>query len=415
MTAETAPAPSRAAFAFIFVTVMLDMMALGVIIPVLPKLIKAFEGGDTAKAAHIVGYFGSAWALMQFVFQPVLGALSDRFGRRPVVILSNLGLGLDYILMALAPNLWFLFVGRLISGITAASVSTAGAYIADVTPPEKRAARYGLLGAAFGLGFIIGPAIGGVLGDIGLRLPFWGAALLSLLNAIYGFLILPESLARDRRAKFVLRQANPLGAFKFLSGTAQLSRLAVAAFLQRFAYGSLPTVFVLYADYRYGWDAKMIGLTLALIGGAQAVVSGGLVRPAIARLGERGTLLLGLVCGAAGFALYGWAPNGTIFLLSLPLVALWGLVNPAVQSLASKQVKPTEQGQLQGAQSSMSSVADMISPWVFTQIFAAAIVAPGIFHLPGAPYFLSALLIVAAFCVCWGIARPMPGVAETVG
>jgi DHA1 family tetracycline resistance protein-like MFS transporter len=191
--------------------------------------------------------------------------------------------------------------------------------------------------------------------------------------------------------------------------------LAVAAFLQRFAYGSLPTVFVLYADYRYGWDAKMIGLTLALIGGAQAVVSGGLVRPAIARLGERGTLLLGLVCGAAGFALYGWAPNGTIFLLSLPLVALWGLVNPAVQSLASKQVKPTEQGQLQGAQSSMSSVADMISPWVFTQIFAAAIVAPGIFHLPGAPYFLSALLIVAAFCVCWGIARPMPGVAETVG
>ena len=207
----TTAAPSRAAFAFIFVTVLLDMMALGIIIPVLPKLIKAFMNGDTASAAHVVGYFGSAWALMQFVFQPVLGALSDRFGRRPVIILSNLGLGLDYILMALSPNLWFLFVGRLISGVTAASFSTAGAYIADVTAPEKRAARFGLLGAAFGLGFVIGPAVGGVLGDIDLKMPFWGAAVLSLVNATYGFFVLPESLARARRAPFSLRRANPIG------------------------------------------------------------------------------------------------------------------------------------------------------------------------------------------------------------
>ena len=414
MTDESAPAPSRAAFAFILITVLLDMMAIGIVVPVLPKLIKAFEGGNTAKAAHIVGYFGSSWAFMQFVFQPVLGALSDRFGRRPVVILSNLGLGLDYVLMALAPNLWFLFVGRLISGITAASISTAGAYIADVTAPERRSARFGLLGAAFGLGFIIGPAIGGVLGDIGLRLPFWGAAVLSLANAVYGFFVLPESLSKDRRARFVLRQANPIGSLRFISANPVLTRLAVASFLQRFAHGALPNIFVLYADYRYGWDAKMVGLSLALIGGAQMIVSGVLVRPAIARLGERGTLLLGLICGVIGFTWYGWAPNGTLFLLSLPFVALWGLANPAIQGFASRQVKATEQGQLQGAQSSLGSIADMIGPWVFSQIFAAAIVAPGVFHLPGAPYFLSALLVVGAFCVCLGMAKPQPVMAAKI-
>jgi len=409
------PAPSRAAFAFIFVTVLLDMMALGIVIPVLPKLIKAFMGGDTASAAHVVGYFGFFWALMQFIFQPVLGSLSDRFGRRPVIILSNVGLGLDYILMALSPNLWFLFVGRLVSGITAASFSTAGAYIADVTVPEKRAARFGMLGAAFGLGFIIGPAVGGVLGDIDLKMPFWGAAVLSLINGAYGFFVLPESLPRDRRSPFSLKRANPFGALKFLGSNGKLARLALASFLQRFAHGSLPSMFVLYADYRYGWDAKTVGAVLAGVGVAQMIVSGGLVRPAIARLGERGTMMLGLISGAIGFALYGWAPNGTIFLIALPLVALWGIANPAIQSLATQRVGPREQGQLQGATSSLGSVADMLGPLAYSQIFAIGIMHAGVIHLPGAPYYLAALFVVGAMAVCWQITRARraePAMAE---
>jgi DHA1 family tetracycline resistance protein-like MFS transporter len=410
---ETRASPSRAAFAFIFVTVLLDMMALGIVIPVLPKLIKAFMNGDTAGAAHVVGYFGFFWALMQFLFQPVLGSMSDRFGRRPVIILSNVGLGLDYILMALSPNLWFLFVGRLISGITAASFSTAGAYIADVTAPEKRAARFGMLGAAFGLGFIIGPAVGGVLGDIDLKMPFWGAAVLSLLNGAYGFFVLPESLPKERRAPFSLKRANPLGALKFLGSNATLARLALASFLQRFAHGSLPSMFVLYADYRYGWDAKTVGAVLAAVGVAQMIVSGGLVRPAIARLGERGTMMLGLVSGAVGFALYGYAPTGPIFLIALPLVALWGIANPAIQSLATQRVSPTEQGQLQGAQSSLGSIADMLGPLIYTQVFAIGIARAGLIHLPGAPYYLAAFFVIGALTVGWQITRPpQPVLAE---
>lgn len=412
MTSQATVAPSRAAFGFVFVTVLLDMLALGIVVPVLPKLIEAFEGGDVGKAAHIGGYFGFAWAMMQFVFMPVLGGLSDRFGRRPVIILSNFGLGLDYVLMALAPNLWWLFVGRLISGITAASYSTASAYIADVTPPEKRAARFGLMGAAFGLGFAIGPAIGGFLGDLGLRLPFWGAAAFSLANAAYGFFVLPESLPRNRRAPFAWRQANPIGALKFLRGDPRLGRLATAGFLQRFAHVSLPNMFVYYADYRYGWNAGTVGLVLMAVGISQMVVSAGLVRIAIQHLGERGTLLLGLLCGISGFVLFASAPSGTMFIASIPLIALWGLANPAIQGIATRLIGPSAQGQLQGAQSSLYGFADMIGPLVFTHIFAVAIAPGGVVHLPGAPYFLAAMLVAGAFIVSWRVGRPEAIVAE---
>jgi DHA1 family tetracycline resistance protein-like MFS transporter len=404
--------PSRAAFAFVFVTVLLDMLALGLVVPVLPELIKAFRGGDSASAARIVGYFAAAWALMQFVFQPILGALSDRFGRRPVIILSNIGLGLDYILMAVAPSLWFLFVGRLISGITAATYSTAGAYIADVSPPEKRAARFGMLGAAFGLGFVIGPAVGGLLGDIGLRLPFWGAAVLSLVNGIYGFFVLPESLARNRRANFSLTRANPVGSFRLLRSSFALSRLALASFLQRFAHGSLPSMFVLYVDYRYGWSVRAVGIALGAVGIAQTIVSGGLVRVSIARLGERGTLFLGFFTGIAGFAGFAFASNGLMLYLALPLVALWGVANPAIQSLQTRRVGVSEQGQLQGAQSSFNSIADMTGPLIFSQLFAAAIATGAPIHFPGAPYLLAAVFVTAAMIVCWPVARFAPLPAE---
>ncbi|MGH6793676.1 MAG: MFS transporter [Methylocella sp.] len=263
-----------AAVLFIFVTVALDMVALGVIAPVLPKLIIEFEGGDVAGAASVAGVFGFSWAFMQFLFQPILGAVSDRFGRRPVVLLSNFGLGIDYLIMALAPNLYWLFLGRLISGITAASFTTASAYIADVTPPEERAGKFGILGAAFGLGFIIGPGIGGAAGAFDLRAPFWLAAALSLVNGCYGYFILPESLAPQQRARRLpWASANILGSALFLRRIG-LAALALAMFLSYLAHESLPAIFVLYTDYRYHWGSAQVGLALAAVGIGSALVSG---------------------------------------------------------------------------------------------------------------------------------------------
>jgi MFS transporter, DHA1 family, tetracycline resistance protein len=399
-----ASAPTRAAFAFVFVTVLLDMLALGVMAPVLPKLIIDFQGGDIAGAATMVGVFGFAWAAMQFVFSPVLGTLSDRFGRRPVILISNFGLGLDYLLMAVAPSLSWLFVGRLISGMTAASFATAGAYIADVTPPEKRAARFGMLGAAFGLGFIIGPAVGGVLGGIDLRLPFWAAAGLSLVNAGYGLFVLPESLSRERRSKLTWAKANPLGSLRLLRGQPALLGLAVSAFLYYGAHESLPSIFVLYTDYRYGWDESAVGFALAAIGIAMTIVQAGLVGPLVRRLGERRALLAGIAFGIAGFAIYGAAPTGLVFSLSIPVLAMWGLIGPAMQALMSRRVGPNEQGQLQGALSSLRGITGMIGPLVFTQVFAASI-ARGGGALAGAAYFLAAILLVLSLGLAWRVTR----------
>src|SRR5438094_7457884 len=257
--ADTPPVRSGAA-AFIFVTILLDMLALGLIIPVLPKLVESFVDNNTATAARIFGLFGTAWALMQFLFSPILGALSDRFGRRPVVLLSNFGLALDYVLMALAPSLSWLFVGRLISGITSASISTAFAYIADITAPEQRAAVFGKIGVAFGAGFILGPALGGLLGDIDPRLPFWLAAALSFANALYGVLILPESLPKERRSPWRWKSANPVGVLRLLASDRVLAGLSLANFFAQLAHVVLPSVFVLYATYRYGWAAQTVGL-----------------------------------------------------------------------------------------------------------------------------------------------------------
>ena len=294
-------APGRAAFAFIFITVLLDMLALGIIIPVLPGLVVVFVGGDTARGAEILGLFGTAWALMQFLFSPVLGALSDHYGRRPVILISCLGLALDYILMALAPSLWWLFAGRVISGITAASFSTGFAYVADVTPPEQRAARFGMLGVAFGAGFILGPALGGLAGSIDPRLPFWIAAGLGLANALYGWLILPESLPNESRMPFFWRRANPLGALKLLRSHHELFGLASVNFLSMLAHAVLPIVSVLYLNYKYGWDERAVGFLLAVVGLFSMVVQGALIGPSIKWLGERKALIAGLLFGAAGF------------------------------------------------------------------------------------------------------------------
>jgi DHA1 family tetracycline resistance protein-like MFS transporter len=411
MKAATQSGPGRAAFAFVLVTVLLDMLALGVMVPVLPKLVVEFMGGDIASAATITGYFGFAWAAMQFVFSPVLGALSDRFGRRPVIILSNIGMGLDYVVMALAPSLWWLFIGRLLSGVSAATSATAGAYITDVTPPDKRAAKFGMMGAAFGFGFIIGPAVGGFLGGIDLRLPFWVAAGLSFANALYGFFVLPESLPRERRARFHWRMANPVGALKLLRTKPILIGLAAALFLERVAHDSLPRVFVLYTDYRYQWTAATVGLALAAVGVAQMIVSAGMVGASVRRFGERQTLLAGLLFAFAGFVLYGLAPTGLWFMAGVPLAALGGLSGPAMQGLMTREIGPSDQGKLQGALASIQGVAGLIGPLLFTQVFATAIRADGPFHLPGAPYLLSALLVIVALLTAMRATRaraPVP-------
>ena len=301
---------TKRALAFIFCTVTLDVLALGLMIPVLPTLVLGFMRGDMAGAAEIFGLFATVWGLIQFFCSPLLGALSDRFGRRPVILLSCLGLGLDYILMALAPNLAWLFVGRVISGIIAATIMTAFAYIADVTPADNRAKAFGVVGIGFGVGFILGPAIGGLLGGLDPRLPFWFSAAACLINAGFGWFVLLESLPPERRMAFEWKRANPLSSLRLVRGDAKLLGLAGAGFLGQLAHQVLPSMFVLYGAYRYAWGEEIVGLTLAGVGSCSALVQGLLVGPAVAKLGERCTMLMGLWGGAIGMAIYGLAPTG---------------------------------------------------------------------------------------------------------
>ncbi len=400
---EKPAARLQAGFIFIFATVLLDMLSIGVVVPVLPKLVVDFMGGDTREAAVIFGLFGTVWALMQFVFSPIQGALSDAFGRRTVILISNFGVGLDYVLMALAPNVAWLFVGRVVSGVAAASISTSYAYVADVTPPERRAARFGFLGAAFGTGFIFGPALGGLAGSISPRLPFWIAAGLSLANACYGLFVLPESLPRPRRTAFSWRRANPLGALALLRSHAELFGLACINFLSQLAHAVLPSIGVLYMLYRYGWDERTIGLTLAGVGLASIIVQAGIVGQVTMRIGERAALMLGIAFGVAGFLVFALARTSIEFWLGIPLLALWGLEEPASLALMSHRVSASEQGRLQGANASIMGIANLFGPGLFTQIFALAIA--GERGTPGAPFLLAGLLLLAAAAVAWHATR----------
>ncbi len=399
--------PARnAAVRFIFITIVMDVLALGIIIPVLPKLVEEFMGGNTAGAAEIYGVFGMAWALMQFFFSPLLGAISDRFGRRPVILISCVGLGLDYVLMALAPNLAWLFVGRLLSGITAASFSTAGAYIADITPPEKRAASFGLIGAAWGLGFVIGPAAGGLLGGIDPRLPFWVAAVLALANAVYGWFVLPESLPKEKRGPFSWARANPVGALKLLRSHPELAGLASVNVLYTMAHYVLPSMFVLYTGYRYGWDAQAVGLSLAIVGVCNVIVQGALVKRLVAAIGERRALLTGLLMGGSGYIAYGLAATGWQFWLAVPVFAFMGLFAPSAQAIMSRHVSAQEQGQLQGANSSIMGICGIVAPLLFTQVFAFFVAHDADWHLPGAPFLLAGLMIVIALIIAARVTAP---------
>jgi DHA1 family tetracycline resistance protein-like MFS transporter len=403
----------KAALGFIFATALMDVLAIGIIIPVLPHLIESFVGGDTATAAHWVGIFGTVWAAMQFIFSPVTGALSDRFGRRPVLLISSFGLAADYVVMAVAPGVAWLLVGRIMSGVTASSFSTAGAYIADVTPPEKRAQSFGLIGAAFGVGFVLGPALGGVLGHIDLRLPFWAAAGLAAANWLYGFFILPESLPRERRARLDWKKANPLGAFQLLRSHPELLSLAAVLFLFYLSHQVLQSVFVLYTSYRYGWTPLDMGLNLMAVGVAAIVVQALLVKPVVGRFGERGALMIGLMAGMTGFFLYGYAPTSLFFWGVLPVFALMNLVGPGVNGMMSKRVGPSEQGRLQGANSSNMAVAGLIGPLLFTSVFAASISGHGQWRHPGLAPWLSGVLLGLALLIACRIPRTQPQAATS--
>jgi DHA1 family tetracycline resistance protein-like MFS transporter len=385
----------QAAVIFILVTVTLDILAMGLIIPVLPKLILDFLGGRMTSAADWNGWFALVFALMQFFFSPLLGVLSDQFGRRPVILLSNLGLGLDYVVMALAPTIGWLFLGRIISGITTSSIPTAMAYITDVTPKEKRAGAFGMIGIAFGIGFAFGPAIGGLLSNFNPRLAFWVAAGLSLTNWLWGYLFVPESLPQDRRKEFALSRANPVGSLTLLRSHHELWRLATIQFLAYVAHNVF-SVWALYAIFRYNWNQLTIGISLMVVGVCTAIISGGLTGRMVKRFGEKRTLYIGQFFGSAGMFVAGLARSGAVLLASIPIISLWNISMPAAQSMMTHRVNEREQGELQGALQSMRSITFIIGPVLFSQVFSWFIDPKHPIHVPGAPYFLAAALLFTA-------------------
>jgi DHA1 family tetracycline resistance protein-like MFS transporter len=400
----TTPA-RQAAATFIFFTVALDMLALGMIAPVLPRLIASFLNNNTASAANMLGVFGTVFAGMQFFCSPVLGSLSDRFGRRPVVLLSNFGLGLDYMLMAWAPALSWLLLGRIISGITASSIPTAFSYLADVTPRERRAAAFGTLNAAFGIGFVVGPAIGGLLGNINPRLPFLVAGALSLVNGLYGVFVLPESLQRENRSRFSWRRANPVGSAAMLGRNRLMLGISAVLLLGYIAQQSLMNVYVIYADYRFHWTDRTVGLSLATVGICTGIYGALLVKRTVARFGERRSILMGLCLAAAGFAMFGLSKTGVLLWIGIPVMNGISLVWPSAQSMMSHVASPSEQGQLQGAINSLRGIAGLIGPGLFTWIFSKSISSPVLVHAPGLPFFAAAALLVGALALTVFVTR----------
>jgi MFS transporter, DHA1 family, tetracycline resistance protein len=402
----------QAAVIFILVTVTLDILAMGLIIPVLPKLILDFLGGAMTDAAKWSGRFAVVFALMQFFFSPLLGVLSDKFGRRPVILLSNLGLGLDYIVMAVAPTLYWLFLGRIISGVTTSSIPTAMAYISDVTPKEKRAGAFGMIGVAFGIGFILGPGLGGLLGKGDPRLAFWVAAGLSLMNWLWGFFFVPESLPPEKRQEFALRRANPVGSLKLLRSHHELWRLATIQFLAYLAH-NIFSVWALYGMYRYAWNTDDTGYSLVFVGIVTAVISGGLTGRMVKRFGEKMTLYIGQFFGASGMFVAGIAKTGALFVASIPIISLWNISMPAAQGMMTHRVSEREQGELQGALQSMRSITFILGPWMFLKIFGWSIDPKHALNLPGAPFYVAAALLFTAMLMSTRIKQDAPAAEPT--
>src|SRR5690606_33942561 len=397
-----------AALPFVLVTLILDVLGIGLLIPVLPELVTELAGGDLSSGSAYYGWFIAVYAAMQFLFAPVLGGLSDRFGRRPVLLVSLLGAGLDYLVMALAPNLWILFIGRIVSGITGANITAANAYIADVSAPEERAKNFGLVGAAFGVGFILGPALGGLLAGISLPAPFYAAAAMALLNWLYGAFVLPESLAPENRRPFSWRRANPLGSLAALRKSALVGGLAFVYVCIGLAQNALNSVWVLYTGYRFGWTPFMNGLSRTLLGVVAAFVQGFLLRLVVPKVGERNAVLIGLASATVSFFLYGFSTAGWMMFAVMVIGGLGGLSGPSAQALISRAVAANEQGEVQGALASVMSLTGVVAPVLAIMLFARSTGPAAPIDLPGAPLYMAAALAFVSLLVCWRLFKRVP-------
>ncbi len=386
----------KAAIGFIFITLLLDITGWGLIIPVLPKLLEQLIHGTVSQAARYGGWLGFAYAAMQFLCSPIVGNLSDKYGRRPVLLFSLFGFAIDYVILALAPSISWLFIGRIIAGMTGASITTASAYIADISTPETRAKNFGMIGAAFGLGFILGPVLGGLLGQFGPRIPFWTAAVLCLLNWLYGYFVLPESLSKDHRRAFSWSSAVPFRSLLKLRKYPSIGGLILSLVFVYVAGHAVQSNWSFYGIERFGWDEKMIGISLGAVGLLVGLVQGGLIRIVNPRLGNEKSVYTGLLLYAIGMVLFGFATQSWMMFLFLIPYCLGGICGPALQSIISGQVPPNQQGELQGALTSLMSATSIIGPPLMTNTFAFFTRSNAPVYLPGAPFFLASVFMLAS-------------------
>ena len=391
----------QAAIGFIFITMLIDIIGLGIIIPVIPKLISELINGDISEAAKYGGWLLFAYAITQFVFSPLIGNLSDKFGRRPVILISLFGFSLDYLLLAFAPTITWLFIGRIISGITGASITTASAYIADVSTPENRAKNFGLIGAAFGMGFIIGPVIGGFLGQYGSRVPFYVAAVLCMLNFLYGYFILPESLAKENRRDFSCKRANPVGAILNLKKYPTLIGLIVATFILYTASHAVQSNWSYFTIYKFKWDEKMVGISLGVVGLLVGAVQGGLIRFTNPILGNKKSIFIGMALYCLGMFLFATASESWMMFVFLIPYCLGGISGPALQSVVSEQVPATEQGEIQGTMTSIMSASSIIGPPMMSSVFYYFTHKSAPFQFAGAPFVLGGFLMLISLIIAY--------------
>lgn len=391
----------KAAIGFIFITLLIDVMGWGLIIPVMPKLISELKHIPVNQASSYGALLLSSYAITQFIFAPVIGNLSDRYGRRPILLSSLLGFGIDYLFLALAPTYGWLFIGRIVAGITGASFTTAAAYIADISTPETRAKNFGMIGAAFGVGFVIGPALGGLLAGWGVRAPFYAAAGLCLLNTLYGYFVLPESLSKQNRRPFQWKKANPFGSLKFLSKTPAIGGLAICYFLIYLAAQAVQGNWNFFTIYRFSWTEGMVGISLAVVGLLVGAVQGGLTRVINPKLGNYKSIFLGLLLYTIGLVLFAFASQGWMMFVFLIPYCLGGIAGPSLQATLAGHVLPNQQGELQGALTSLMSVTTIIGPLMMNNLFTYFTSDKAPFHFPGVSFLLAAVFMLMSLIIAW--------------
>ena len=395
----------QAAIGFIFITMLIDITGLGIIIPVIPTLIKELINGDISEAAKYGGWLTFAYAITQFIFAPLIGSLSDKYGRRPIILISLFGFSLDYLLLSLAPTITWLFVGRIIAGVTGASITTASAYIADISTNENRTKNFGLIGAAFGLGFIIGPVVGGLLGQYGARVPFYAAAILCMVNFLYGYFVLPESLSKENRREFSWKRANPVGALLNLKKYPNLIGLIIAIFILYVASHAVQSNWSFYTIYRFNWSEKMVGISLGIVGLLVGLVQGGLIRYTNPRLGNEKSIYIGMALYTLGMFLFAFASQSWMMFVFLIPYCLGGIAGPALQAVVSQEVSPSEQGEIQGTLTSLMSASSIIGPPLMSTVFYFFTHKEAPFQFPGAPFILGGILMLVATIVAFSSFR----------